>query len=85
MEQIPLGAITSQMKQVLGKTQHGFTKGKLFLTNLIAFYNTVTCSADVAWAVNFVYLDFSQAFDTVSHSFLPEKLMHYHLDKWSVH
>ncbi|GAB0209387.1 mitochondrial enolase superfamily member 1 [Grus japonensis] len=47
MEQILLGAITSQMKHVIGKSQHGFTKGKSCLTKLIAFYNKVTCSIHV--------------------------------------
>ncbi|GAB0205022.1 mitochondrial enolase superfamily member 1 [Grus japonensis] len=60
---------------------HGFTKGKSCLTNLIAFYDKVTCSVDV----DIVYLDFSQAFNTVPHSLLLEKLMHYGLDKWSMH
>ncbi|KAK4825406.1 LOW QUALITY PROTEIN: hypothetical protein QYF61_027172 [Mycteria americana] len=70
MEQILLGAITSQMKHVIGKSQRKFTKGKQCLTNLIVLYNEVTSSVD--------------AFDTVSHSLLPEKLMHYGLAKWSV-
>ncbi|GAB0209556.1 mitochondrial enolase superfamily member 1 [Grus japonensis] len=46
MERILLGAITSQMKHVTGKSQHEF-KGKSCLTNLITFYNKVTCSVDV--------------------------------------
>ena len=54
------------------------------MTNLIAFYNKVTCLVDVGQAVNVVYLDFSKAFSAVSHSLLIEKLMYYGLDKWSV-
>ncbi|KAK4812899.1 hypothetical protein QYF61_027293 [Mycteria americana] len=84
MERILLGAITSQMKHVIGKSQHGFPKAKSCLTNLIAFYNKVTCSVDVRQVVDIVYLDFSKAFNAVSHSLLLEKLMHYALDKWSV-
>ncbi|KAK4818612.1 hypothetical protein QYF61_016583 [Mycteria americana] len=83
-ERILLGAITSQMKHVTGKSQHGFTKGKLCLTNQIAFYNKVTCLVDVGQAVDIVCLDFSKAFHMVSHSLLLEKTMHYGLDKWSV-
>ncbi|PKU34263.1 rna-directed dna polymerase from mobile element jockey-like [Limosa lapponica baueri] len=84
MEQI-LEAITSQMKHVIGKSQHRFTKGKSCLTNLIAFYDKVTRSIDVGRVVDIVYLDFSKAFNTVSHSLLLEKPMCYGLDKWSVH
>ncbi|PKU39747.1 rna-directed dna polymerase from mobile element jockey- hypothetical protein [Limosa lapponica baueri] len=81
MEQILLGAITSQ---VIGKSQHGFTKGKLCLTKLIAFYDKVTCSLDVERGVNIVYLDFFKAFCTVPRSLLIEKLVLYGLDKWSL-
>jgi len=54
------------------------------LTNLIIFNIKVTCSVDVGQAGDIVYLDFSKAFHKVFHSRLPEKLMHYGLDKWSV-
>ncbi|PKU28590.1 rna-directed dna polymerase from mobile element jockey-like [Limosa lapponica baueri] len=69
---------------MIGKSHHRFTKGKLFLRNLIAFYDKVTCLVNVGRAVNIVYLDFFKAFDTVPHSLSLEKLMHYSLDEWSV-
>ncbi|MCQ4187848.1 hypothetical protein FK515_30265, partial [Klebsiella pneumoniae] len=48
MEQILLKALTSQMKEVIGKSQHRFVKGKLCLTNLIICYDKVTCSVDMS-------------------------------------
>jgi len=66
MEPLILEVIIKQVeeKKVIRSSQHGFTKGKSCLTNLIAFYNGMTGWVDEGRAVHIIYLDFSKAFDT---------------------
>ena len=83
MAQLILETISRHMKdkKVTGSSQHGFTKGKSWLTNLINFHDEMTSLVDKGKTVDIVYLAFSKAFNTVSHKILTEKLLMYRLDE----
>uniref|UniRef100_A0A8B9ZP01 Reverse transcriptase domain-containing protein n=1 Tax=Anas zonorhyncha TaxID=75864 RepID=A0A8B9ZP01_9AVES len=82
LEQLVLDAISKQLeeKKVTRSSQHGFTKGK---SNLIAFYDGITSWVDGGRAVDVIYLDFSKAFNTVSHDILIAKLRKCGIEEWT--
>ena len=59
---------------LLVQSQHGFTKGKSYLTNLLLFLEDITKAIDEGKPYDVIYLDFAKAFDKVPHQRLLHKI-----------
>ena len=66
--------------------QHGFVKGRSTITQLLDTVHRLTKAIDQGYQTDVTFLDFSRAFDSVSHSLLICKLDHNgikgHLLRW---
>jgi len=70
--------------EVVEGNQHGFSKGKLCLAKLEAFYDGVMAPVDKRKAIDVIYLDlYKVQFDTVSHDILVTRLEKNGFDGWT--
>lgn len=65
--------------RLINPAQHGFTKGRSCLTNLLVAMDRITDALDRGDSVLIGYLDFQKAFDSVNHRLLIHKLRTYRI------
>ena len=79
LESIIRGEILEHLERnkLLSDYQHGFTKNKPCLTNLLETLEDITPCLDNGERVDIVFLDYRKVFDSVSHKRLVHKIARY--------
>jgi len=67
----------AESNNILYPLQHGFRKGRSCETQLLEFTDDITSNMEAGKQTDVLIMDFSKAFDKVSHSLLLHKLSHY--------
>ena len=62
---------------MIGDSQHGFTKGRSCLSNVVAFCDGVTAWVDKERAMDLIQLDLSKACEMVPHHLVLSELERY--------
>ena len=68
--------------KLIHTSQHGFTKGRSCLSNLLDFMEVATKNLDQGHPVDLIYLDFAKAFDKVPYIRLFKKLEAHGIGGW---
>ena len=66
---------------VMSNSQHGFTRGRSCLTNLLETFEAWTRIVEEGYGTDVIFLDFRKVFDSVSHVKLLQKLRSYGMDE----
>jgi hypothetical protein len=66
--------VSHYLKSKLNPCQHGFTKYKSTITNLVTYLDFITPLVSSRGQVDAIYFDLSSAFDLVPHTLLLQKL-----------
>lgn len=79
LERIVVGRLSDHLERnnILHPAQHGFIKHRSTCTNLLESFNDWSISVQSKEQVTIVYIDFTKAFDLVSHQKLFAKLHSY--------
>ena len=76
-ESLVQNSLLNHTKHVIYDCQHGFQAGRSTATNLICYVDHLSKEINAGNQVDSIYLDFSKAFDSVSHHLLLHKLTYY--------